>query len=1045
LFFCCIILADKDNILFMSEQLKPGNQIKKEKDFSLECADGYERISELNNLLAGLRLDRVGDKNEKNRLKKRIKDIRKQAVNSNEDVTKWLKDVEILESEVADFSDSIKVWNKSTHEEMEKKKKEAELKRRIVGTAAAANKAGANAQPVSADTVPDDDSASLGVVEAENPDLEPEDAKTEEEALQNDLDQEAEVHIINEREEINSAGVVANEDLSPEDIIVGPVVGKLEGSPEKKDSLSDLEKNAELRRILEKQESLEELKTLVKEKRIACAREDYKNTNQFKRLKSILGIKKNPYNNKETFAYQQYQGALHELRDLEIQSLKDAYANIDSLPEDKKELILAEMKQKMGELATYFGVDEKIELAAARTDARTEAWAETGTGKFADTALKKSAEMINWYRKLDPKLKMAVSGTLFAVGGVAGLTGAVGIASTVASVKLLQRCISGAVLGTGVAGGLEAWSRKKAKDKVKNDKEEIINKEDWTEKFNALNDYCSKEMRTFHESLQKEKSGAIKRKLIGAGVGVFVGSGAAADCAKWGFGMAKKVVFFMAESPGAEVAWASPTTTDISHSEISSPGAGLQGDNAAKLNTAPAALQGAMKYPEAVNSNADLSKGDAVKINTSPVSEIKENPVKLEAKVSAPDEIKPAEVAPEGNLDPNASPPTETEKAPAEASVPKPAEVKVPEAKLVDVPNPEINANIAEVKIAKGGSIEKAIIKQLQERGVFNKVQAGGIAHRMALDYAKEHSISFVELNHVKPGDILKLEIDPDNLEGMKIADFERVSGVHQDAVSDIKGADNNPTSHSKADVAGKEVETKAGGRTDKISNVPKLQDVENPKAADSAILNNTEEVKAKIKTSPFTKAEEATLSRKRFPPNMEYHEDDDVSSPENTEDKGIDKKSFPPKPREDDYIPSPDNTELTPTESANIKEIGEKLGGNWVDNKAISNQLLALRHLEGERFLKMYGRVMGNMASGIFKEHGIGSMEALRHIDAREYINSGDNPKISALIEYGKEHFKNYDFEPKNGEAMDSWTMRVLRKTMESCGVSSGLGIRKG
>jgi hypothetical protein len=300
----------------------------------------------------------------------------------------------------------------------------------------------------------------------------------------------------------------------------------------------------------EKLSKLEELRNLVEEKRKAYAAEDYKTTNLFTKLKGVLGLKSEnlPKSAKDSFAYQQYQGVLNELRELQLQSMRDKYANIDNLPPAEKAVAMTEMKKEMGEMAIYFGISEKIDLAGARTDARTIAWSETKIGRFGEKALKRSAELINAYRKLDPKVKTGIAIALFAVGGVAALTGSAGVAAGVAGVSLVRRWISGAALGVGVTAGLEARSRNKANETAEKNRNEIVGnpEENWQQQFQALNEYCGSEMKTFHDSLQKEKSQARNRKLIGASVGLAVGTGAAGWLAREGFGLLKH---------GAGAAW----------------------------------------------------------------------------------------------------------------------------------------------------------------------------------------------------------------------------------------------------------------------------------------------------------------------------------------------------------------------------------------------------------------------------------------------------------------------------------------------------------
>ncbi|MFZ2188323.1 MAG: hypothetical protein WAV73_02045 [Candidatus Moraniibacteriota bacterium] len=293
----------------------------------------------------------------------------------------------------------------------------------------------------------------------------------------------------------------------------------------------------------EKLGKLEELRILVEEKRKGYAAEDYRTTNIFTKLKSVLGMKTEnlPTGAKDSFAYQQYQGALNELRNLQIQAMRDKYANMDSLPPAEKAAAMTEMKKEMGDMATYFGFTEKLDLAGARTDARTASWSETKMGRFGEKALKIGAELINKYRTLDPRIKTGIAVALFAAGGYAAFTGSAVAVAGVTGVNLVRRWLGGAVLGTSVTAGLEARSRNKVNKKAGKDKNEMMGNVERSlqEHIQALNEYCGKEMKTYHDGLQKEKSQARNRKLIGAGVAVAVGSGAAGWLIGKGFGLMK--------------------------------------------------------------------------------------------------------------------------------------------------------------------------------------------------------------------------------------------------------------------------------------------------------------------------------------------------------------------------------------------------------------------------------------------------------------------------------------------------------------------------
>lgn len=102
-----------------------------------------------------------------------------------------------------------------------------------------------------------------------------------------------------------------------------------------------------------------------------------------------------------------------------------------------------------------------------------------------------------------------------------------------------------------------------------------------------------------------------------------------------------------------------------------------------------------------------------------------------------------------------------------------------PEVASSHVPPAGMAKNI-ELPIEKGSSLERTIINHLDASGVDHR-EAGRLAHRMALEYAKNHNIPFNNLNEIYPGQ--HIEISPDGTKLVNIAEtFESKS------LSEIRG-----------------------------------------------------------------------------------------------------------------------------------------------------------------------------------------------------------------------------------------------------------------
>ncbi len=346
-------------------------------------------------------------------------------------------------------------------------------------------------------------------------------------------------------EKANLQKTQKSEPQDPKDILIAE-------EPEKDKDIEvpvepvEIVKPAEIKEA-EKNPELEKLEREVEEARKKYAESDYKVTNTFAKLKNFFGrtFNNDPAVNSDTvYYYKNYRKALGELREFRVQSIKEKYSGTDNSPARGEEEKMQELKKEVGELIAYFNKDEKLNLYDARTNARAEA----REGKSMETIVKKSSEIINWYRKLNWKKKLAFSGLLL-VGGVgatmaatAGIAGGAGVATFIVGAKIGQRIVGGATTGVGATLGLESLARRKEEKKSEKNKKELLAEfeNDWESKFDAISNYCEKEISDYGKSLQKEKQKAKERRLFGVLIATFAGSGLAADLAKAGFGWAKE-------------------------------------------------------------------------------------------------------------------------------------------------------------------------------------------------------------------------------------------------------------------------------------------------------------------------------------------------------------------------------------------------------------------------------------------------------------------------------------------------------------------------
>jgi hypothetical protein len=262
----------------------------------------------------------------------------------------------------------------------------------------------------------------------------------------------------------------------------------------------------------DKDKRRQELESKASSSRINFAKKNYESTSILSRLKELLPLRTKPRNLQENHdLYNQYQIDVNELLQFDIDELKS------------KNLPSEEFQKEMDRIAKYYHQDEKANLYDANNSARAKVWEEK-FGKAPGWIAEQGGKFVNWYRKADWKKKMA-----FSIG--AGLSGA-------GLLMVGQRILGGAAAGVGITTALESSYRKKEGVRLQGEREEMLKNVEGIgeqeQKCEALMKMLQKEVGGFQKDLQRERKGALKRKLLGATVGTIIGSGALSHFVKWG-------------------------------------------------------------------------------------------------------------------------------------------------------------------------------------------------------------------------------------------------------------------------------------------------------------------------------------------------------------------------------------------------------------------------------------------------------------------------------------------------------------------------------
>jgi hypothetical protein len=391
-----------------------------------------------------------------------------------------------------------------------------------------------------------------------------------------------------------------------------------------------------------------------------------------------------------------------------------------------------------------------------------------------------------------------------------------------------------------------------------------------------------------------------------------------------------------------------------------------------------------------------------------------------------------------------------------------------------------------EVKISEHSSIEEEIMKKMQALKV-SKEDAGKYAHRMVDRLIKESKrladldpsgklkpTTLAQLNKVNPGEILKFNIDPNNLDNSNITNFRGFSAPHTD-ISPSGGSPINPnispamTEQMNQEEISRNYNNQIMGEH---AGVPEAK-TQAFSSSDGDRLHQGEVKTQAFGTSDGDRFRQAELEKTkmfsasdgdRLHPNApeshagaadgdRFHatetrsiehagasEGDRFTPTEakNLEHSGAsDGDRFQPtQARSLEHVGASDGDRFNPVElslleKANIKKVADIFDDSIFGGNELAKQITQARDMKGANFYRAYREIYAKIIGNTFRENGISALNAGKYLEN----GYGNNSKIDALIKYNSS-IKGYDVEPNVTETMGEWMTRNIDRALGSCGI---------
>lgn len=256
-------------------------------------------------------------------------------------------------------------------------------------------------------------------------------------------------------------------------------------------------------------ETVAALRARVDAARHEYVQEDYENTNKWLKVKNFFrGIKQEK--SADTEYYQaQYNNALIDLRNAELEKIKQSGL------EGK------ELHEALAGTLQYFKYDESVNVSQERTQVRAEHQG------FSGKAIEMMETFGRAYNRLSFEKKIFLTAALTGVAVAAGAAGGAAV-SAVAGLALLKRAAASAGLAVGTEALLENFGNRRRMSKAdKETEEQLAGLDELSSEQKFLDVEKMLEADIFYSDtrLQQAKKASAYRKLGAVTVGVAVGSG----------------------------------------------------------------------------------------------------------------------------------------------------------------------------------------------------------------------------------------------------------------------------------------------------------------------------------------------------------------------------------------------------------------------------------------------------------------------------------------------------------------------------------------